>query len=329
MNIRKITTITGIVTMIPLTLPAAWTILDDFQGYSPDTNFEVPAETFGYVQFDVDIEAPKFYIYDEPIGGENYALFVDANASNTSVYGTVWVQFPIPEAAQIPAGGIGTIYHRVLLYGTSNEVHFCVADLYDSGTGSWGDHCAITRVSYDNPIAGLEARSGGTYPDSNPLITLETNEWYQIWLHLDNSAATYKIYVQGPNDSTPQEIVFENSSTLNFRTDNYSGQSLKNITIGTSSGAPNNRHSNEPWVVDDIAVFPGEYRTDVPSGSSGSDWCGYPLTDGVHADTGDFLGWVFAADGESSSWVYVWKISSWVYFPDCPTSSGGWSYIAN
>ncbi len=57
----------------------------------------------------------------------------------------------------------------------------------------------------------------------------------------------------------------------------------------------------------------------------GSSWQGYDLDENGFTDTGDWMGWVMAAN---APWVYNMDLGGWTYIPDEAISdSGAWVYV--
>lgn len=325
MNISKLPLIAGIGAcgvLFPFGAQAQPVVLEDFQSYDVG---EAPDSSFEFVSREEGVD-PIFNIIEFPEGSGNKALWVNANSTGV-LWGDMWVQFPIPESEQIAPGATGSIYFRVLMGGYSANWHVTASDMYPTTSAGWGDHAAIVRVG-DNTQGELTARDGGAYSSAEPLYNLQVGEWYEFRMDIDNGAATYEVFVKGPEDTEFQQLTFGTATTLGFRMDNYSGNAIQTVTIATNSGNPTQPHENNTWLIDDIMVEAGG------GGSPEPVWCDFVAgeagrdgTTGTWVDTGSWLSWVYYRDAVAP-WVYSQSLG-WLYAPDCPEDTGSWVYVPN
>ena len=86
---------------------------------------------------------------------------------------------------------IGTLYFRMRWPGTGFSIYAGLTDLAAPSTTS--DIEAFLRCEPVAP-ALLKVRDATAY---DPVGTMESNVWYQVWIILNNPSDLYSIYVQG------------------------------------------------------------------------------------------------------------------------------------
>jgi hypothetical protein len=323
MNINKLPLIAGLGAcgaLLPSGALAQPVLLEDFQSYEVGVAAD---STFEFVSREDGVD-PIFEIIEFPQGSGNKALWVNANSSGV-LWGDMWVQFQIPVAEQIPPEGTGSVWFRAMMGGYSGSWHLSVADMYPVTSSGWGDHAAIVRVG-ENSDGQVTARDGGAYVPAEPVYNVALGEWYEFRMDIDNGNETYEVFVKGPSDTEFQQLTFGSSTSVGFRQDNYSGQAIQTIAIGTNSGSPLQPHQNNPWLVDDIMVEAGE-----GGGNEDPVWCDFVAADGGTAETGAWintgawLGWLYYKES-NGSWVYSYDLG-WIYTPNCPGEAGAWAYV--
>jgi len=299
--------------LLPCVLPATYEVIEDFESYSTGP---LAIETFD-VQFWEASLAAELQIAEWPSGSGNKALWVSSTAAGTGLYGDTFVNFQPNQA--IPAGGTGRLSFRAMITGTSLAWHITLADNYPVDV--FGDNAVIVRVSpSDNGVVG--ARDGGSYLKTNPELSMTFGEFYEFVIEVDNAAATYQVYAKGPTDADFQLLTFGAgmTSTLNFRTTNYSGNDLSVVTIATNGGSDVNPHDNDAYLIDDLMI---------EADGSVATWAGFPLEDGRYVYTDDWLGTLDLDQWFDTGWAWSWRLMKWVYIPGEPSETGGgtWAYV--
>lgn len=278
-------------------------VIEDFETFPVG---EIAPQDWPYA-LEPAADAPRLFIYEDPADASNQALFIDSSEVDL-IWGDSFVSIPIPESEQISIGQSGTISFRAYVTGYSNNWYLITSDL--DKAAAWGDGCTLIEV-HENLPGVVKARDSNTYRASSPNYVMALDTWYQFRVDIDNSAKTYQVSVQGPSDLEPVLLTFGSTDSPAFRRNSQGA--IQTISIATYNGAPGSENDGDLWLIDDIAV--GEEES----------ICGFELVDGVHLNTGDWLGWLYA---EHDPWMYSWVISSWLYIPACPDEGGAWVYLA-
>ena len=113
--------------------------------------------------------------------------------------------------APIPNAASGTLFYRVRLISTSNDVSAGLSDENPPSLTNFG-----TFEVQPNYSGSFRARDGGT---NRTVFTMVAGAWYRLWVVVDTTADTYRLYLQSDGDpaySTQTELV-SSDGTWNFR----------------------------------------------------------------------------------------------------------------
>ncbi len=118
----------------------------------------------------------------------------------------------------VPQGTTGTLFFRAASTTWSREeITIGLSDKIVPGYAVSGDFepeiVRSTGASLANKMIGV--RDGGVSYAS--LANFLSDVWYKIWLVADNSADTWKLYIQGGEYPTPTPVVNGTTSTFAFR----------------------------------------------------------------------------------------------------------------
>lgn len=291
---------------------------------------------------------------EDPFEVGNYGAFMDHGFEGIENYEMTLIK-------RLPDGGIapnetGTIYLRYIQSGGNNlfafgtgddgrpvtrEFNEVLGDLGISYPGGWGNYNVIIRKAPGD--SALDHRDGGAYIDTVPNYVIADNVWYHFWIVASNSfdaeglsTGTYKLYVQGPDDSEAQLLLVggEKESAAFRRAPQVeeTNEAGEVISISPASivwakfisnaGNPASPNAGDPFIFDDVYFTKGEnltVPTDVPL------WADrYTIIDDRFVNTGSWLGWL---DVSASPWVYSYRSSSFIYLPEeFVTDTAAWNF---
>lgn len=120
---------------------------------------------------------------------------------------------PLPFAVANASGG--TLFYRLRLGGLTNDVSFGLSDVAAPNMTNFGDFEVQSFAT--GTAGGFGSRDAGTIRGG--LFNMTAGVWYNVWLTIDTTADTYRIYVQRDGDpvyGTQTEIVSPDG-TWNFR----------------------------------------------------------------------------------------------------------------
>ena len=163
--------------------------------------------------------------------------------------------------ALIPQGATGTLFFRAasttwsreLLYlGLSDQPCYGRATVFDFEA----QVVRNTGNNLANPRLGV-FDAGVTYTN---LTAFASDVWYRIWVVADNSADTWKLYIQGGPLTTPTLVAHDSISTFGFRNGAASNDLIR-FLVWTSSMTVQNPPNGAFWL-DDIYLAAGENLSD-------------------------------------------------------------------
>ena len=113
--------------------------------------------------------------------------------------------------APIPDAAVGTLFYRVRLISTSNDVSAGLSDENPPSLTNFG-----TFEVQPNYSGSFRARDGGT---NRTVFTMVAGAWYKLWVVADTTADTYRLYIQSDGDATyaTQTELVSSDGTWNFR----------------------------------------------------------------------------------------------------------------
>jgi hypothetical protein len=143
---------------------------------------------------------------------ENVANSV-LQTSNTGGTGRVFNDFQASRSGlNIATGTSATIFGRFRSTAAGVDIAFGASDLdqaalladAESG-GRFNNFEAYGRVVSSG--TQFQVRNGGGFTDGANSLTITPDTWYNVWLLVDNTAATYQAYTQGPSDAAPVQYL--------------------------------------------------------------------------------------------------------------------------
>ncbi len=161
----------------------------------------------------------------------------------------------------IPEGATGTLFFRAASTTWSREILYLgLSDQPCFGRAVVGDFEAQVVRNTGNNLANprLGAYDAGvTYTN---LTAFASDVWYRIWVVADNSADTWKLYIQGGPLTTPTLVAHDSVSAFGFR-NGAAANDLIRFLVWTSSMTVQNPPNGAFWL-DDIYLAAGENLTD-------------------------------------------------------------------
>ena len=104
------------------------------------------------------------------------------------------------------------------------------------------------------------------------------------------------------------------------------------LTASTRWGIIFYTEESEPWTANDpkwadrrqtvLDLYNAVVRI---SEATTPTWGGYPITDDIYVDTGDWMGWIALVGG---NWVWSYRLESFLYLPETEVGeNGAWAYL--
>lgn len=215
---------------------AVFVQLDSFETYSQGSNIDGQGgwSTGTQMNFSATVVA-------DPSNAANNVL----QLANTGGTGRVFNDFQASRSGlSIATGTTGTIFARFRSSSGGVDVAFGSSDLpqatlfADAGSGSRFDNYeAYGRLQ--NNGTEYQVRDGNGFTTGAPL-SISVDTWYNLWLVTDNTAATYKAYVQGPGDANPVQYLGGTATgDFAFRGGGAPHGSLISYLIDSNATSPN------------------------------------------------------------------------------------------
>jgi len=244
LNLPKMKKITSLVTLsllgVSSTLMGAWTALETFEG-SVDLQYDSQklksgeiTTSYGVLQVIADPADSNNLIgafSAGPAEGDNYL--------NDSLW---WADLPEPVAADSTAA---TFYLRVYAPTTNFDAGWAVS-YTDQLVTFWNDYEALMRITASTFV---DVRNGGSY---EPIAAVQTNDWYEYWIVMNNLNNTYQVYARGGHFGTDQVLVetvsFNNEFAFRVGTD----ETLKRFVLNFSTGSYTGPNGRDPIYIDDL-----------------------------------------------------------------------------
>ncbi len=185
----------------------------------------------------------------------------------------------------IPDASTGTMFYRVRLISTSNDVSVGFSDENPPSLTAFG-----TYEVQPNFSGSFRARDGGT---NRTIFTMVAGAWYKVWAVADTTADTFRLYVQSDGDAAyaTQTELISSDGTWNFR-NAPAANPLQGFVIMSNS-------SNTSFYLDDLHIDAAgqnladpTYVADPDTDDDGMDdaWELFYFTDLSRDGTGDFDG---------------------------------------
>lgn len=188
------------------TAQAAWTNLSDFESLAPGDLGNQGSWT--------SVSAPNngYFVAADPDDAGNQAL--EATGANSRDDGS---NAYISLGAGIAEGATGTVFFR-MRNAADGDLVFGASDV--AAPAEWGDYEGYMRFAGGN----IDVRNSNTFA---AVGTYNADEWYNIWLVLDNAADTTQLYAsQGSNPAVAL------GSPGNFRNGTTDALSTLNVRLG-------------------------------------------------------------------------------------------------
>lgn len=301
---------------------ADWNLIEDFEGdpQNPDYTYLV---TLG------NRESPNFVYEEDPTDASNTVFVCDP-----TTYGTEWTVTYMNWVLDTPIadGTTGTLYFRV--YGIANDSLPIVVGLSDvepeftdgvptqpTGFDSYGPQARIFPT--------LEPRDGGNYATTTAINTYQ--DWYHVWMVIDNANDETTFYVQGPNDTAPVHVPIPDGAGGTFDTAIFRRDAgdLIGLMYSTNANNPTSPYTGTLSYSDDYYIDPNGQNLTIPTSSTAKGpgiFSDYDLLPGNWVDTGDYMGSVWL-DYYPTIWIN--RLQNWGYVSegDGDPSTGKWVYI--
>ena len=178
---------------------AAWAEIDTFDSRDP-----------GLLDGQGDWVATEIYeVVTDPTDAQNQVLQV------LPVGGAENAFSELSEALE--DGTTGSLYFRFWPSDDLSHMNFGLSDVNPPGDGGWNDFEAQIR---DNQQGGLDFRDNGGF--TNLLDFLEIEEWYQVWMVIDNNEDVLQGYIQSEvsfPEQTPLTAGAQDTFDFRFGTD--------------------------------------------------------------------------------------------------------------
>jgi hypothetical protein len=215
---------------------AAYTAVDTFEAYSVGSNI------IGQGGWNTGAQANFFATVEvDPASAGNKVLQV----MNSGGQGRVFNDFQASRSGlNIAMGTTGTLFSRFRTTNGGVDVAFGSSDIADAqlltdstAGGRFDNFEAYGRVQNN----GLEyqVRDGGGFTTGSPL-SIMNDTWYNLWLVINNSANTYRAYVQGPSDANPVQYLGGNATgDFAMRTTGAPHGNLISYLIDSNATSPN------------------------------------------------------------------------------------------
>lgn len=293
-----------------------WTLIDDFEdGTVEDWSGESQNLQDGtHSEFQGVAEAVA-----DPIGGNDTTVgkFSGGPEEGDNFGGAVGHAIDLPQP--VAPDGVVTVYYKLGVGMLEQDSIFGVTPTEDFNL-FWGDLEAIFRVANLNYAFDIYNEVGYEsfgFPYEN--------QWYHVWMVLDNGADTYRLYIQGSPDypEQTQAVTFEGNDEFIMRV--RSDGELNRFAIVQNIGTVEVPISRDPIYLDDLFIdYSGENLT-VPSGGTQPEmWGPFEVETSGWVDSGDFFGW-FRPIGD---YAFVQNLGRYIYLPPATASaSGAWGFV--
>ncbi len=171
---------------------AAWTRIDDFDGYD-NASSTLLSDGITYsagIGADVWTGIPSgtgnAHIYDDKVTGDQ----------SMAAYGTGWrgaetdLKNNLASDFSLADGATATYFFQFM---TDSDSYDCMFGLAES-TASVDENNAWADYSVMPFIASGQLQAFGDNGTGGPITSVATGQWYNVWLVVDNSAKTYDVY---------------------------------------------------------------------------------------------------------------------------------------
>jgi hypothetical protein len=182
---------------------AAFVAIDNFNSYVQGSNINGQGGwgTGAQANFGAVVAA-------DPASAANNVL----QTSNTGGTGRVFNDFLASRSLSVPTGTSATLFSRFRSTAAGVDIAFGSSDLdqaallADATSGArFNNFEAYGRVVTNG--TQFQVRNGGGFTDGVNSYVVAPDTWYNLWFVLDNTAFTYKAYVQGPSDAGPVQYL--------------------------------------------------------------------------------------------------------------------------
>jgi len=216
---------------------AAYVAVDTFESYTLNSSIDGQGgwNTGTQTNFSALVVA-------DPANASNKVL----QAANTGGTGRVFNDFQASRSGlNIATGTTGTLFARFrsssgpvdVAFGSSDIVQATLLSLAADGA-RFDNFEGYGRIQTDG--TQYQVRNGGGFITGANSRTISTDTWYNLWLVLNNTAATFKAYVQGPGDANPiQYLGGTATGDFAFRTGGAPHGSLISYLIDSNATSPN------------------------------------------------------------------------------------------
>lgn len=255
----------------------------------------------------------------DPIGGNETMVgrFSGGPEEGDNFGGAVGHAIDLPQP--VPADGVVTVYYKLGVGMLEQDSVFGVMPSEEFNL-FWGDLEAIFRVANLNYAFDVYNEVGYEsfgFPYEN--------QWYHIWMVLDNGADTYRMYIEGSADYPEQTLAttFEGNDEFTMRV--RSDGELNRFAIVQNIGTVEVPIPRDPIYLDDLFIdYNGENLT-IPSADAGPEmWGPFEVGADGWVDSGDLFG-SFRPLGD---FVYVENPGRYLYLPAASaTETGAWGFV--
>ena len=154
---------------------------------------------------------------------------------------------------QLEEGTTGTLFFRYWANEDRSHVNFGLSDVDPPGGGGWNDFEAQIRENQDG---GVDFRDNGDF--TNVIDLQELDEWYNVWMVIDNDQDSLQGYIQSAV-SFPTQTALEAGAqdTFDFRNGTADPLAVFYMRIG-------NDHEGD-WYLDDVYLDLSGENLSIPS----------------------------------------------------------------
>lgn len=212
------------------TASAAFVLIDNFEsGYTLDANMN------GVNGWVTDATGSPYSVAIDPDDAGNQVLKFSGTGSDKNARKSF--------ANAIADNTTGTLFLRVRFEKNVNNLLNANFGLTDQETTTSSNFDPFNaQLSFDNN-ARLKGRDGGGAEDlkNGSAMADVVSEWYNVWVVVDGTADTYKVFVQSDFDADflTQTELFGNGTTndpLNFRTTSNLNAAIDNLYFRAQNG---------------------------------------------------------------------------------------------
>lgn len=183
--------------------PAAFVAIDNFDSYTQGSSLN------GQGGWGTGTQANfGALVVADPANAANNVL----QTSNSGGTGRVFNDFQASHGLSVPTGASATLFTRFRSTAAGVDIAFGSSDLdqaallADAASGArFNNFEAYGRIVTNG--TQFQVRNGGGFTEGANSYTIAPDTWYNLWLVLDNTAFTYKAYVQGPSDAGPVQYL--------------------------------------------------------------------------------------------------------------------------